>query len=131
MVGIPENKDQIAQLKVKYQLGDYANFVENTIATAFDTVNVSHRDTLEVNGLHCQTVDMFAAVVSERAPLEVYYHISVFESADRFYQLIGWTHRERQAVFGEAAKEIDCSFHELPDRLVNQQTASSAHPKLR
>ena len=127
LVGIPENKDQIAQLKVKYQLGDYANFVENTIATAFDTVNVSHRDTLEVNGLHCQTVDMFAAVVNENAPLEVYYHISVFESDDRFYQLIGWTHRERQAVFGAAAKEMDCSFHELPGQLAEKQTASGAH----
>jgi hypothetical protein len=121
LVGIQEPKQEIAQHKVKYQLGDYASFVENTIGSAFDTVHVSQRDTMEVNGLLCQTSDLYAAIVDESAPLEVYYHLSIFESDDHFYQLIGWSRRDRQAVFSEAAREIDGSFQELAGDLAQGQ----------
>ena len=122
LVGIQEAKAEIAHLKVRYQLADYANFVENTIGSAFDTMNVSQRDTMLVNGLRCQTSDLYVAIVNEQAPLEVYYHISVFESNDHFYQLIGWSRRDRQEAFRAAAEDIDQSFHELAGDLAQGES---------
>jgi hypothetical protein len=117
LVGIQEAKQDIAHLKVKYQLADYASFVENTIGSAFDTLHVAARDTMEVNGLRCQTADLYASITDPQSPLEVYYHLSVFESQDHFYQLIGWSRRDRQEAFHVAAVDIDQSFHELAGKL--------------
>ena len=127
LVGIQEAKQDIAQLQVKYQLGDYANFVENTIGSAFDTMHVSQRDTMEINGLRCQTSDLYAAITEGPAPLEVYYHLSVFESDNHFYQLIGWSRRDRQTAFSEAAREIDHSFQELEGNLAQGQPLRRPH----
>jgi hypothetical protein len=129
LLGIQEAKEDIVHLKVKYKLADYASFVENTIGSAYDTIHVSGRDTLEVNGLRCQTADMIAAVDDGQSALEVYYHLSVFESDSHFYQLIGWTRRECQSVFQAAAHEMDLSFHELSAALVQDQTASAVTPE--
>lgn len=117
LVGIMEPKAGIAHLSVRYELGDYADFVETTIGSAFDTMHVSQRDTLEINGMQCHSIDFFAAVTAEQAPLEVYYHLSIFESESHFYQLIGWTYRDRQEAFAETVREIEHSFHELSGEL--------------
>ena len=85
-------------------------------------MNVSQRDTMLVNGLRCQTSDLYVAIVNEQAPLEVYYHISVFESNDHFYQLIGWSRRDRQEAFRAAAEDIDQSFHELAGDLAQGES---------
>ncbi len=125
LMGIQEPKEDIAYLKEKYSLGDYAHFVETTIGSAFDTVHVSERDTLAINGMQCQTADMYVAVTDEQSPMEVYYHLSVFESNSHFYQLIGWSHRDRQSVFRAAAVAMDQSFHECGDALEHGHTASA------
>lgn len=125
LVGIQESKEEIATLQEKYELGDYANFVENTIGSAFDTMHVSQRDTLEINGMRCHTADLYAAITDEQSPLEVYYHLSIFESKSHFYQLIGWSQRNRQEVFRAAALEMDHSFHELNGNLAQHQTVSA------
>ncbi|HEX2900744.1 MAG TPA: hypothetical protein VHS96_13560 [Bacteroidia bacterium] len=129
LVGIEEPKSKIEALQVHYTLGDYAYFVESTIGGAFDTVHVSQRDTLEINGLQCHTADLYAAVISEEAPLEVYYHLTVFEAEDRFYQLIGWTDRDRQSTYRAAAEAMDRTFRVCGSTASQTQTALAASPR--
>lgn len=124
-MGIDEPKEAITDLQYHYTLGDYVYFVESTIGDAYDTVHVSERDTLEINGLKCQTTDLYAAIASASAPLEVYYHLAVFESETTFYQLVGWTHRDRQQAFRNAARQMDATFQELPARDARLQTAAA------
>jgi hypothetical protein len=106
-------------------LGDYTYFVESTIGAAYDTVHVSQRDTLDINGLKCQTTDLYASIRAEETPLEVYYHLAVFESESHFYQLIAWTHRNGLQAFRAAALEMDRTFHELPFTETHIQTAAA------
>jgi hypothetical protein len=129
MMLIDEPKTDIDRLQMHYSLADYADFVETTVGQAFDTMHVSQRDTLEINGLQCQTAHLYAAIDSEEAPMEVYYHLAVFESMDHFYQLIGWTHRDRQSTLRAAAEEMAHSFHELATDANELQTASAQKAK--
>lgn len=126
LVGIDEPKAKIEALKMDYSLADYTEFVENNIGGAFDSMLVLQRDTLIINGIQCQTTDMYTFVRSDEAPLEVYYHLAVFESEDQFYQLIGWTEKHYESVFQAAATAIDRSFQECSDSKVESQTASAA-----
>lgn len=126
VVAIDESKESIQALKLHYSLADYADFTETTISDAFDTVRVTGRSTFENNGLQCQTVDFFAAVNGPEEPLEVYYHIAVFEGQDKFYQLICWTTQSQEEELLAAAKEMECSFHELGSEH-GRQTASASH----
>jgi hypothetical protein len=38
--------------------------------------------------------------------------------------LIGWTNRERQGLFRDAARTMDLTFRELPEDMIRIQTAS-------
>ena len=124
--GIQEPKSKMEQLEVQYTLSDYADFVETTVGGAFDTVVVHQRDTLLINGIHCQTVDFNAAVMSDESPLEVYYHLAVFEAEDQFYQLIGWSERDRQSAFRDAVLAMEQSFQVCGNPSGQFQTASAA-----
>jgi hypothetical protein len=124
LMGIDEPKTEMENLQVQYSLADYAYFVESTVGGAYDTIHISQRDTLEINGLQCHTADVYVALQAEEAQLEVYYHIAVFESPTHFYQLIGWTNRERQGLFRDAARTMDLTFRELPEDMIRIQTAS-------
>jgi hypothetical protein len=126
LVGIQEPKSKMEQLEVQYTLSDYADFVETTVGGAFDTVVVHQRDTLLINGIHCQTVDFNAAVMSDESPLEVYYHLAVFEAEDQFYQLIGWSERDRQSAFRDAVLAMEQSFQVCGNPSGQFQTASAA-----
>jgi hypothetical protein len=125
LMGIDEPKEEMENLQLHYNLGDYAYFVESTIGGAYDTIHISNRDTLEVNGLNCHTADLYVALASDTAPMEVYYHLAVFESQTHFYQLIGWTNRERQGLFRDAARNMDLTFREVPQEIIRIQTASN------
>lgn len=125
MMLIDEPKADFEHLQMHYSLADYADFVETTVGQGFDTMHVSQRDTMEINGLKCQTADLYAAIASEEAPMEVYYHLAVFESMDHFYQLVEWTHRDRQSTLRAAAEEMEHSFHEFATDATESQTATA------
>ncbi|MFN8393441.1 MAG: hypothetical protein U0176_02065 [Bacteroidia bacterium] len=122
-MGITEPKSKIDSLDLRYSLGDYAYFVESTLAAGYDTAYVSNRDTLEVNGLPCQTAELYAMQMRDGDSVQVYYHLAVYEGTDHFYQLIGWTHRERQPLLSAIAPSVDRSFQEFPGGSKEGQTA--------
>ncbi|MFM2377000.1 MAG: hypothetical protein RLZZ165_2097 [Bacteroidota bacterium] len=125
LIGIVEPKAALQDLEVQYSLGDYAYFAESTLRNVFDRVSVCHRDSLVVNGLPCQTADFFVTVDDEDEPLEVYYHLSIFEGRDRFYQLIAWSPRRQGVIWNQAMKSVDQSFCELQQAEDVLRTASA------
>lgn len=122
-MGITEPKSKIDSLDLRYSLGDYAYFVESTLAEAYDTAYIGSRDTFQVNGLTCQTAEMYAEQMREGNPVQVYYHLAIYEGTDQFYQLIGWTHMDRQPLLSAVAPAVDRSFQEFPGGSKPDQTA--------
>ena len=126
LIGIEEPKSSMENLKVEYSLADYSDFVETTVGGVYDSMLVTARDTLMVNGIRCQTADLLTYIQSDEAPLEVYYRLAVFESENRFYQLIGWTQADQRPTLMAASQAIEQSFQECSDSKVESQTASAA-----
>ena len=65
LIGIEEPKSSMETLKVEYSLADYSNFVETTVGGVYDSMLVTARDTLMVNGIRCQTADLLTYIQSD------------------------------------------------------------------
>lgn len=113
LIGIAEPKEDLENLQLHYGLDDYADFVQRTVGGGMDTANVATTHSQTVNGLSCISADMFGAISTEEEPLEIFYRVTVLESAKWFYQLIGWSSREDFLLFRSVANHIECSFAEI------------------
>lgn len=113
LIGIAEPKEDLENLQLHYGLDDYADFVQRTVGGGMDTANVATTHSQIVNGLSCISADMFGAISTEEEPLEIFYRVTVLESAKWFYQLIGWSSREDFLQFRSVANHIECSFAEI------------------
>lgn len=115
LIGIAEPKEDLENLQLYYNLEDYADFVQRTVGGGLDTFNIATRHNHVINGFYCLSADLFGAISTEESPLEVYYRVTVLESPQYFYQLIGWTSRDNFQSFRSVANRIECSFAEMKE----------------
>lgn len=113
LIGLVENKAEMAEMHLHYSLSDYAWFVERKVSESLDTSDVQRMGRMLNAGLESETTEFFATKATPDGPIDVWFRISVVESPTHFYQLIAWTSRGQDQEFHDAFEQMECSFAEL------------------
>jgi hypothetical protein len=113
LIGIREDKSELKAMRARYELADYAWFVERKLTEGIDTTEVTRLGETEIGGMQALRFSFKGLQTTSHGTLDMWMRACVIETPMAFYQIVSWTSADRASELDPTMALVEQSFQEL------------------